>query len=83
MAYQSSDIIMISWAAAPERIIAHNTLNIDRRLFVEESTKTFCKRPLYHFKKQGVRICDVVLILELYDHIFVDCYDDFRAYVTL
>lgn len=22
---------------------------------------------------------DVVFILELYDHIFVDCYDDFRA----
>ena len=65
---------MISWAAAPERIVAHNTLNIDRRLFVEESKKTFCKRPFYQSK-----IYDVVFILELYDHIFVDCYDDFRA----
>ena len=72
---------MISWALGqPRQSALLLTLNIDRRLFVEESTKKFCKRALYHFKKQGEKIFyDEVLILELYDHIFVDCYDDFRA----
>lgn len=71
---------MISWAATPERIVAHNTLNIDWRLFVERRVhKNLLLTTLIKAYTRVKIVYDVVFILELYDHIFVDCYDDFRA----